>query len=113
MPRFTRQHRLNRKEEFQFVFDNGTKLTRKSLIALYAPNKQSHARLGMVISKQRIPLAIARNYIKRLIRESFRQSADQLKNLDVIVMVRSIEDPKRDKKHLSAEIDHFWSELSR
>lgn len=44
------------------------------------------ARLGMAISKKHCRAATARNRIKRIIRESFRQNQAALSGLDVVVI---------------------------
>jgi len=49
-------------------------------------NDQPTARLGLAISKKQCKRATARNRIKRLVRESFRQNRDRLEGLDIVVM---------------------------
>lgn len=46
-------------------------------------------RLGLAISKRRVRRAVARNRIKRLIRESFRTHQRQLRGLDVVIIART------------------------
>jgi len=47
------------------------------------------ARLGLAVPKRQIKTAIARNRIKRLIRESFRYNQTRLAGLDIVVLVRA------------------------
>lgn len=47
------------------------------------------ARLGLVVAKRKIRLAVSRNRIKRLTRERFRHHAGQLPAVDLIVMANS------------------------
>lgn len=49
---------------------------------------KSQARLGLVVAKRNVKLAVARNKLKRLIRESFRRQQVQLNGLDVVVVVK-------------------------
>jgi ribonuclease P protein component len=49
---------------------------------------QSKARLGIVVAKRNVKLAVERNKLKRLIRESFRRQQEQLSGLDVVVVVK-------------------------
>jgi len=51
-------------------------------------NNRTFARLGLAIAKKHIKRAVGRNRIKRLIRESFRQSQGQLAGLDIVVLLR-------------------------
>jgi ribonuclease P protein component len=46
------------------------------------------ARLGMVVAKRNVRLAVDRNKLKRLIRELFRQQHQQMQGLDVVVVVK-------------------------
>ena len=46
------------------------------------------ARLGLGIAKSQVPTAVARNRLKRLIRESFRAVAVTLEGYDVVVVAR-------------------------
>ena len=49
-------------------------------------NENELARLGLAISKKNCRQATARNRIKRIVRESFRQHQDALAGLDIVVM---------------------------
>jgi len=49
-------------------------------------NKGEAPRLGLAISKKHCRKATARNRIKRVIRESFRQHQQELSGLDVVVI---------------------------
>ena len=55
---------------------------------LVAPNGLPHARLGLVVGRKTNKRAVARNYIKRLVRETFRLNAIDLAGLDVVVRSR-------------------------
>lgn len=49
---------------------------------------QPLARLGIVVAKRNVKLAVARNRIKRLVRETFRQQQQRLDGLDIVVVVK-------------------------
>jgi ribonuclease P protein component len=94
------------------VFANPRKLSRKYLLALSHPNQQSHARLGIIVAKRYLKLAVDRNRLRRIIRESFRQHKETLKGLDIIVLLRSECTPLGDRKALRRDIDHLWQSVS-
>ena len=45
-------------------------------------------RLGFAISKQKVRLAVGRNRLRRLVRESFRLRSSELPTVDLVVMAR-------------------------
>jgi ribonuclease P protein component len=51
-------------------------------------NSAEHARLGISVSKRVIPTAVGRNFVKRLIRDCFRNCAQHSANRDVVVRLR-------------------------
>lgn len=51
-------------------------------------SNKPQARLGIVVAKKNVRLAVARNKIKRVLRETFRQQQQLLNGLDVVVVVK-------------------------
>jgi ribonuclease P protein component len=51
-------------------------------------NQESFARLGIIVGKRTVQHAVARNFLKRLIRETFRRQQDRLAGYDVLVRAR-------------------------
>ena len=51
----------------------------------YKPNSLGHPRLGIVVSKKTVRRAVARNYMRRVLREWFRLNREKLGGLDVVV----------------------------
>jgi ribonuclease P protein component len=54
------------------------------------PNGRKDARLGVTVSKNFVPQATARNFCKRLARETFRGHRDALGGVDLVVRARAI-----------------------
>lgn len=86
--RFARVMRLLKTDEFSSVFSLRRSSGDAYFQVLVAPNGLDHARLGLVVGKKTDKRAVARNYIKRLTRETFRLNKDQLAGLDVVVRSR-------------------------
>ena len=84
--RFTKNNRLLDAAAFGRVFDKATRSRDKLFTVLCRRNNQRIARLGLAISKKHCRQATARNRIKRIIRESFRQQQELLSGLDVVVI---------------------------
>ena len=84
---FGRARRLRRKNQFDDVLRNASvRVGRGSLRLAARDNDLETARLGLIVGKRMLPLAVDRNRAKRVIRESFRQ-ADELPAMDVVVRV--------------------------
>lgn len=83
---FPKKFRLNKPIEFRDLFQAGKKLNTR-YVALYAkPNQLSYPRLGLVLAKKNVRLAVMRNQFKRLIRESFRHHQQLLSGFDMLVV---------------------------
>lgn len=78
---------------------------------LASHNRYGYARLGLAISKKRIKTAVARNYIKRVIRESFRHHQHALGNIDIIVMgqSRAVRAPRQQVREC---LQQHWKNLT-
>jgi ribonuclease P protein component len=84
--RFTKDNRLPDAAAFGRVFDKATRSRDNLFTVLCRDNDSETAKLGLAISKKHCRRATARNRIKRIVRESFRQQQTALSGLDVVVM---------------------------
>ena len=86
---FLRSHRLLTPADFKRVMDApGCRASHASFVFLAQNNQKTVARIGFVLPKRRVRLAVARNRVKRIIRESFRHHQALLAGLDIVVMAR-------------------------
>ena len=79
---------------------------------LVIPNDRQEARLGLAISRRIASRAVARNRIKRIVRESFRQWRPQLPGCDVVVMGRN-NIAGLTSRQLHAALEDLWKELMK
>lgn len=87
--RFRPTQRLLVPAEFRRVMDGPTlRASHAGFVLLAIENDRPVARIGFVLPKRRIRLAVARNRVKRIIRESFRCHQVILAGLDIVVMAR-------------------------
>lgn len=74
---------------------------------LYRDNDQAEPRLGLAVSKKHSRLAVSRNRIKRIVRESFRQHRSELKGLDIVVLNQAGTD-KASNRALFDSLRNHW-----
>lgn len=110
---YGRDKRLLTSRQFSAVFDSPTgKAPGRSVLLLVRNNGLDHPRLGLVIGKKSVKLAVERNRIKRLIRDSFRLHQDFLSGLDIVVIARK-ELAELDNPQLHAQFAKLWRRLAR
>lgn len=83
-----REH-LHRPEEYRRVYRTGKEVVEKGIGLRISPNNLGFSRLGMAIPKRIIPRAVARNRIKRYLREVYRQNKGWIAgSYDIIFVFR-------------------------
>ena len=87
--RFPPQCRLRRPAEFKRAYAQGRRLGNELFTVNAIPNGLGYARLGMSVAARNLKAAVARNRIRRLIRESFRTSRPRLPAFDLVIGVRA------------------------
>lgn len=110
---FGRDKRLLTPRQFKAVFDSPSgKAPGKNVLLLARDNQLDHPRLGLVIGKKSVKLAVERNRIKRQIRESFRLNQDNLTGLDIVVVARKgLGDLENGE--LAQQFGKLWKRLAR
>ena len=83
---FSKKNKLLSKEDFRMVFREAAESSCPFFRLLVRHNKLTFSRLGIVINKKCLTKAVQRNYVKRIIREIFRESHGELNNVDIVVM---------------------------
>lgn len=85
---FGRAMRLGQAREFAAVYNARCRKTVGPLVVHGRPNALPHPRLGLSVGRK-VGTAVARNRIKRLVREAFRRMQHDLpRGYDLVVVVR-------------------------
>jgi ribonuclease P protein component len=110
---FPKARRLLKASDYSGVFDNaGAKASHKHLLLLAKLNDGPGHRLGLVIAKKNVRLAVQRNRIKRVAREFFRTLPESEPTMDVVLLTRRGID-QLDNVELSSILQQQWQKLGR
>jgi ribonuclease P protein component len=107
---FPRTARLLKPAQFRHVFAGSERVTDRYFTVLGASNSHGQARLGLAISRRAARRAVARNRIKRVIRDSFRQRRASLPAIDIVVMARPVA-ADVEREELRRALDKLWQRL--
>ena len=108
--RFEKHNRLLDAAAFGRVFERASRSRDRLFTVLCRPNGQETARLGLAISKKQCRKAVARNRLKRIVRESFRQQQQALAGLDVVVLNQRAA-AEADNTTLQVSLRRHWQRL--
>jgi ribonuclease P protein component len=77
-----KQTHLRRSAEFRRVYAGGKRFNGRLMTAFALPNDLGHHRFGITASRKAVGNAVQRNRAKRLLRETFRLSCNELEALE-------------------------------
>lgn len=106
---FSKNHRLLTSGDFRQVFDYPIQKIHTQHLLVFVGQGQQGSRLGLAITKKKLKTAVARNHLKRLTREYFRQHCQQLSDVDVVLMVKTPFDKTVD---IHVQLSHIFTKLS-
>ncbi|MBS0613844.1 MAG: ribonuclease P protein component [Proteobacteria bacterium] len=108
---FEARKRLTQPAEFSTVKKSGRRFSDVLFVISAMHNQRAHARLGLAIATRVFGTAVARNRVKRLIRESFRQHQHALPAVDITVAAR---DAARTASaaQLRASLETSWKNIA-
>jgi len=107
---FSRLYRLSSPAEFRRVFQQAKRSGDRFFTVLWRSNDLASPRIGFAIAKKRISLAVGRNRIRRIARESFRQQRGTLAGVDIVLLAQSGAD-KASNKQLLKSLERHWENI--
>ena len=105
--------KLLKAADYNRVFDKPARSSDRYFTVLARSNSLRNARLGMAFSKKKVKLAVARNRLKRISRESFRltQLSEEKSNIDYIVLAGG-HCAAATNQQLFHSLDKHWQQLN-
>jgi ribonuclease P protein component len=103
--------KLLKAADYNHVFDKPVRSSDRYFTVLARPNKLLHARLGTAFSKKRVKLAVARNRLKRISRESFRLTEEKF-SADYVVLAGA-QCTKATNQQLFHSLEQHWQQLNK
>lgn len=92
MPRFRPHEHLRRPADFEAVYDRRRSAADGTLVVYARENGLSHCRVGLSVSRK-FGSAVRRNRIRRLLREAYRLSKDELPTgYDLVLIPRPLDE---------------------
>lgn len=85
----SRRHRFASPGSFEPVLRRGRKLRGDHLVLHALPAANGASRIGIALARRVAPLAVQRNQIKRVVRETFRRHSVMHDGIDCVVALRA------------------------
>lgn len=108
---FPRAARLLTPRDFAALRTGSRRLGGSRLTAQIKPNERSTARLGLAVSRRVSKLAVERNRIKRVARDSFRRHRAALGAFDILLIANPAA-ASADNAQLRADLDDLWRRIA-
>ncbi|TAN25792.1 MAG: ribonuclease P protein component [Castellaniella sp.] len=109
--------RLHRPSEYAAAL-KGRRIARGALFVVSSPRQPANgggARLGLIVPKRQVPLAVGRNTIKRVVREAFRVRRASLPDGDWVFRLVARPEPgslTALKRQVRLEVDTLLSRIA-
>ena len=110
----TKHAKLLKAADYNYVFDKPVRSSDRYFTVLARPNNLLTPRFGTAFSKKRVKLAVARNRLKRISRESFRlsQLGQGKYNADYVILAGA-QCVKATNQQLFNSLEHHWLQLNK
>jgi ribonuclease P protein component len=111
---FPARYRIKNNNDFATVFHHAKtkKIVTRYFVLHYAENLVNCPKIGVIASKKNFPLAVTRNRLKRIARESFRLNRSKIKNLAIILSFFKLSQ-ETDSKQLRVALSECWDKFSK
>lgn len=110
---FPKALRLLNASDYSDVFqDVQLRVSSKHFLILAKNHDDKQPRLGIIVAKKHVKLAVQRNRVKRQLRETFRKQRSLLPSLDIVLLAKKGADLGTNSA-IAEELDYLWRKLKR
>ena len=110
---FPKEVRLLTASDYSSVFqDVQLRVSSKNFLILARNHKMDQPRLGIIVAKKNVKLAVERNRIKRQLRETFRRQRNLLPNLDIVLLAKKGANSGNNSL-IAKELNYLWQKLKQ
>ncbi len=109
---FAPRQRILKAADFTAVYALRSRAVDSYFSVNVAPNSLGHARLGLSVGNKAVGNSVARNRVKRLVRESFRHHCGALGSFDLVVGARNGARTAHNAR-LRESLDALWKEIQK
>ena len=81
---FPKELKIRKTSQYEEFFGKSKKLRGERFDILYASNSLGYSRVGLIAGKKKVPSAVGRNRVKRVLREVFRKNKSLFGSLDIV-----------------------------
>ena len=110
--KFPKELRLLNASDYSNVFQDVQLRVSSKHFLILAKGHNDKPRLGIIVAKKHVKLAVQRNRIKRQLRETFRKQRYVLPNLDIVLLAKKGSDSDTNCA-IAEELDYLWRKLKR
>ncbi|RQD72643.1 MAG: ribonuclease P protein component [Tindallia sp. MSAO_Bac2] len=97
---------IKKNKEFRVIYQKGKSVANRNLVLYYRKNNLSFTRIGITVSKK-VGKSVARNKIKRRLKEILREKGDQLPQGYDLVWIARISCSDADYRTLQKAVAHL------
>ncbi len=107
---FARPQRLLKGSQFETVYARRRRVVDSCFAVNFTANELGMARLGLSVGAKAVGNSVARNRVKRVVRDSFRQAAGTLAGIDLVVGARNGARTAHNAR-LRESLDSLWKQV--
>ncbi len=107
---FGRPQRILKASDFETIYARRRRVVDSCFAVNFTANELGLARLGLSVGAKAVGNSVARNRVKRVVRDSFRRAAGDLAGIDLVVGARNGARTAHNAR-LRESLDGLWKQV--